>query len=368
MDELLESVLRVGILMLIVAPAIAWVNKAMAKERKRATRSLKKFRVETPLMPRIVFIGCGVAFEVMLLVVYIWQGVTMGEWDHQLMWLGHALALACFAIWGVASLQRLDVEGDELRYRTIAGRRRSTTFSHITKVEVHLQVHDMTLYADGKRFATFSIENTCINNLTRCFEREGIAIEDAVEGPTTKGKLAWAAIKAITLVFIGMAAVFSCVIVFVGVMGGEGLHMISIVPFLFVLLGVILPVLLFFVLPMRGLLMLARQERELGFSFNEDMKAHGATGTAFEDADWFIEVSNGQVVAFRRDYIKSVTKHKRTENGDECILTATDGKKHKIRGGAPTLSDLRRWFKEGPRSSVEMSEHIEDAVNSIPGM
>ena len=362
MNSLLESTLRVAVLVLVVVPAVAWVNKAMAKERKRSTRSLKKFRVETPLMPRIVFAGCGVAFELLLLFVYVWQGVSMGEWDHQLMWLGHALALTCFAVWGVASLQCLDVDGDSLRYRSIFGRRRSTTFERISKVEIHLQAMSMTLYADGKRFATFSIENTCVNNLMRRLEREGIAVVDAVEGPTTKFKLGWAAIKVITLFFIGLAAVFSLIIIFVGLMGGDGLGLVAIIPPLFLLLGAILPGLLFLAMPLRGLLMVARQERELGFSFNEEMKVHGATGTTFEDADWFVAVSNGQVVTFRRDYIKSVTKHKHTENGDECVLTAKDGKKHKVRAAGPTLGDLRRWFKDGPREDTDWNARIEDSL------
>ena len=100
MDDLLESVLRVGVLMVVVGPALAWIGRAAAKERKRATSSRKRFCVETPMTVRIVFAGCGVLFEAMLLFVYVWQGVAMGIWDHQLMWLGHALALACFVVWG----------------------------------------------------------------------------------------------------------------------------------------------------------------------------------------------------------------------------------------------------------------------------
>lgn len=366
MDDLLESVLRVGVLMVVVGPALAWIGRAAAKERKRATSSRKRFCVETPMTVRIVFAGCGVLFEAMLLFVYVWQGVAMGIWDHQLMWLGHALALACFVVWGVASMQRLDVDGDELRYRAVTGRRRTTTFAHVTKAEVHLQVHSLILYADDGRFATISIENTCTNNLIDRLEQEGIAIEDAVEGPCCKSKLGWAAIKPITLVFLGIAAVFSLVIVFVGVMGGSGLELLAIVPFLFILLGVVLPALLFCALPLRGLLMLARQERELGFSFNEEMKVHGAVGTAFEDRDWFVEVSNGQVVAFRRDYVKSVLKHKRTENGDECVLMSKDGKKHKVRAAAPTLEGLHRWFKQGPREDKGWVERVGDTVEGIP--
>lgn len=263
-------------------------------------------------------------------------------------------------------MQRLDVDGDELRYRTVTGRRRTTTFAHVTKAEVHLQVHSLILYADDGRFATISIENTCTNNLIDRLEQEGIAIEDAVEGPCCKSKLGWAAIKPITLVFLGIAAVFSLVIVFVGVMGGSGLELLAIVPFLFILLGVVLPALLFCALPLRGLLMLARQECELGFSFNEEMKVHGAVGTAFEDRDWFVEVSNGQVVAFRRDYVKSVLKHKRTENGDECVLMSKDGKKHKVRAAAPTLEGLHRWFKQGPREDKGWVERVGDTVEGIP--
>lgn len=34
-----------------------------------------------------------------MLGVYVWQGVSLGEWDHELVWFGHAMALAGMAIW-----------------------------------------------------------------------------------------------------------------------------------------------------------------------------------------------------------------------------------------------------------------------------
>ena len=60
-------------------------------------------------------------------------------------------------------------------------------------------------------------------------------------------------------------------------------------------------------MPARGILEIGRQERELGFSFSDEMAARGATGTELEDDDWFVSISNARIVAFRRDYLKKVS-------------------------------------------------------------
>lgn len=117
-------------------------------------------------------------------------------------------------------------------------------------------------------------------------------------------------------------------------------------------------------MPARGILEIGRQERELGFSFSEEMASRGATGTSLVDDDWFIEISNARVVAFRRDYLKKITAHENSESGDRCTATTRGGRKIKVYAAGSTLEDLRTWFKQGAkaRSTVDRAEDALEAT------
>lgn len=179
----------------------------------------------------------------------------------------------------------------------------------------------------------------------------------------TKAGLCWAAIKPLTIVFNGMALVFSLVIAFMAFFTDEGMRLLVLVPFLFLFIGVALP-LFMLSMPARGILEIGRQERELGFSFAEEMASRGAAGTSLVDDDWFIEISNARVVAFRRDYLKKVAAHEGSESGDRCAVTAVDGRKFKVYAAGSTLEDLRDWFKNGAVER-DAAARAEDALEAI---
>ena len=83
MSNLLESILRVGMTVFIVGPLTAWV----ACRRARAQRGNGQpdcFTVRMPAAIRTIIACCAVAFELLMLGVYVWQGVSLGEWDHEL--------------------------------------------------------------------------------------------------------------------------------------------------------------------------------------------------------------------------------------------------------------------------------------------
>lgn len=136
----------------------------MARERSEATDSLDRFTVRMPAAIRTIIACCAVVFELIMLGVYVWQGVSLGEWDHELVWFGHAMAL-----------------------------------------------------------------------------------------------------------------VFSLVIAFMAVFTDAGARLLLLVPCLFLFIGGLLP-LLMLSMPARGIYEIGRQERELGFSFAEEMTSRGATG------------------------------------------------------------------------------------------
>lgn len=159
-----------------------------------------------------------------------------------------------------------------------------------------------------------------------------------------------------------MALVFSLVIAFMAVFTDAGARLLLLVPFLFLFIGGLLP-LLMLSMPARGILEIGRQERELGFSFAEEMASRGATGTSLVDDDWFIEISNAHVVAFRRDYLKKVTAHENSESGDRCTVTTKGGRKIKVYAAGSTLEDLRSWFKQGAKARSTL-DRAEDALET----
>lgn len=350
MGDMLESFLRVGMTVFIVGPLIAWVARRGARERSEATDSLDRFTVRMPAAIRMILACCAVAFELLMLGVYVWQGVSLGEWDHELVWFGHAMALAGMVIWALLSIPRIDVDGERILSRSAFGIRRETTFSSITRATLHTQMMRIDLYEGERKFCSVSLEGVCSLNLLARLEEEGIEVSDAIKGPMTKAGLCWAAIKPLAIVFNGMALVFSLVIAFI-------------VPFLFLFIGVLLP-LLMLSMPARGILEIGRQERELGFSFSDEMAARGATGTELEDDDWFVSISNARIVAFRRDYLKKVSAPEGSESGDRCIVTTKDGRKIKVYAAASTLEGLRDWFRSRPREK-NMMQRGEDVLEAI---
>ena len=363
MADLLESILRVAMVIFIVGPLTAWIARRGARERSEATDSLDRFAVRMPAAIRVVLACCAIAFELLMLGVYVWQGVSLGEWDHELVWFGHAMALAGMAIWALLSIPRLDVDGDRIRSRNVLGVCKETMFSNITHAALHTQMMRIDLFEGDRKFCSVSLEGVCALNLLARLEEEGIEVSDAIKGPMTKVSLCWAAIKPLAIVFNGMALVFSLVIAFMAVFTEDGARLLLLVPFLFLFIGGLLP-LLMLSMPARGILEIGKQERALGFSFAEEMDGRGATGASLVDDDWFIEISNARVVAFRRDYLKKVAAHEGSESGDRCVVTTRDGRKIKVYAAGSTLEDLRSWFKRGAkaRSTVDRAEDALEAT------
>lgn len=363
MGDMLESFLRVGMTVFIVGPLIAWVARRGARERSEATDSLDRFTVRMPAAIRMILACCAVAFELLMLGVYVWQGVSLGEWDHELVWFGHAMALAGMVIWALLSIPRIDVDGERILSRSAFGIRRETTFSSITRATLHTQMMRIDLYEGERKFCSVSLEGVCSLNLLARLEEEGIEVSDAVDGPMTKAGPCWSAIKPLTIVFNGMALVFSLVIAFMAVFTDAGARLLLLVPCLFLFIGGLLP-LLMLSMPARGIYEIGRQERELGFSFSDEMAARGATGTELEDDDWFVSISNARIVAFRRDYLKKVSAPEGSESGDRCIVTTKDGRKIKVYAAASTLEGLRDWFRSRPREK-NMMQRGEDVLEAI---
>ena len=210
MGDMLESFLRVAMVVFIVGPLTAWVARRGARERSEATDSLDRFTVRMPAAIRTIIACCAVAFELIMLGVYVWRGVSLGEWDHELVWFGHAMALADMAIWALLSIPRIDVDGERILSRNAFGIRRESTFGNITRATLRTQMMRIDLFEGDRKFCSISLEGVCSLNLLARLEEEGIEVSDAVDGPMTKVGLCWSAIKPLTIVFNGMVLVCSC--------------------------------------------------------------------------------------------------------------------------------------------------------------
>lgn len=340
-ESFVSAAAQALVLVFVVGPVLGWLKSGAQNES--TSKSLNRFTLKTPRTYARVFLGAALAFEALMIFSYAYNGISFGDWDTSLLWLGHALALVSLIIWFIAVMQRLEVDGDVLRYRSIFGRTRQATFSEITRVAKSNQNMLVSVYASKKRFASLSGDVTHLNNFYSRCEKEGIPVTARERRPTTIGTLYRSAIS----VFIGIAAGISgvlivIVIVLVVAQSASPVLLLDTVPACIALFIIIVGGCS--VLPLRGILQIKRQERVLGFSFAREMQQSGARGSSFADQRWFIAVSNCNIIAFRRDYLTAVSASKTTDSGDECRATAVDGKKHKVRGGAPVLKEFRAWF------------------------
>ncbi|MCL2525701.1 MAG: hypothetical protein FWE46_01410 [Coriobacteriia bacterium] len=97
--------------------------------------------------------------------------------------------------------------------------------------------------------------------------------------------------------------------------------------------------------PLRGLMLLQRQEKELGFSFNAEMKRRRAQMPQYQDDDFYVSVSSDRIVAVRRDYIAQLDDN-REENRVLSYVTmrSRSGRKHRIVGHYTSIDGLETWY------------------------
>jgi len=91
-----------------------------------------------------------------------------------------------------------------------------------------------------------------------------------------------------------------------------------------------------------GMIQLNKQEKTLGFRFNDEMKKHHVTTTQYKSEDWYIDVRHNSYCTYafiilRRDFINSLDKIIVTDNTGigqgvrhSLIIRTIDGKKRKI--------------------------------------
>jgi len=113
-------------------------------------------------------------------------------------------------------------------------------------------------------------------------------------------------------------------------------------------------------LAIRGILSLSRQEKVLGFSFNDEMSKQNVTSTRYVSSHWFIDVRHNRnylhtFIVLKRSFIKSIGKIEERKSAagaaarTSIIVTTVDGKKQKVwisfTKNKDIIFDLRKWYR-----------------------
>lgn len=98
---------------------------------------------------------------------------------------------------------------------------------------------------------------------------------------------------------------------------------------------------------LRGIFLIAKQEKHFGFNFNREMKAEGICGTEHISKDWFINASGEGVIAFRRGFITTI-ENVTNRYGGQITVTAicANGQSIHVTGIRETIKKLIEWVKE----------------------
>jgi len=108
---------------------------------------------------------------------------------------------------------------------------------------------------------------------------------------------------------------------------------------------------------LRGLYLLAKQEKFLGFCFRVEMENDQITKGVYQSSSWFIMGDSSTIIAVRRDYIVRLEKLKiikgRHGNRYRITLVGADGKKQRLTGNHASIGSLQKWFREKPEIDSE---------------
>jgi len=99
--------------------------------------------------------------------------------------------------------------------------------------------------------------------------------------------------------------------------------------------------------PLRGALLIQRQDKTLGRNFNEEMKKRKVSEFDFSDGDCFVSVKSDRIIAFYRGYIATI-EDKREENRilSRIVVHSTCGRRHKVVGHFESIDHFQAWFKD----------------------
>lgn len=334
--------IQVLLYILVVIPLMLYITKKIDKEEK-TTKSIKKFNVCISNTYMMIFIYVGWIFILLFLFVYIYNGIKFHDFDISWFYAGAVVVSIVTILCLILYLWRLNVDNDVITYRTFWGYKKTIKFSSINRV-LKTDHHSLIIYANEKRFGTINSDYDGINNFIERCELEHIKIEPKSQGTLTKPRLYVKVMKPIFWLsgFVDLAVLLAYIF-----FPRERYTVLEIC--ILMLFGFSLIIIPASIMPIKDLLRIYIQERALGFSFTEEMKLYNVKGVKFKNKQWFIKIHKTHIVAFRRDYIKSIGKIKKCSvesdyNGKVKIVTVKD-KIRKVNSTYDILTRLAAWCK-----------------------
>jgi hypothetical protein len=321
---------------------MAYITRKASKE-KESNNDKNSFSARTPQIYVSIFIFAGWFLLIIFLAFYFYNGIVFNDYDLVWIYTGGAIVSVVFLIWLVASLWRLDIDGTEVYYCTFWGHKKRISFAEIDKV-VKTNQRSLIIYSKHKRFGTVNSDFIGYDIFLERCEDEQIEVTTKDRTTLTKFRIFMHSMMGMIVLAGIIAFVLLLVLLFVP-MEIEYSVLEIILLLLFIFFGLIG---MSSLLPLGGLLKIMRQEQALNFSFAEEMRQYDVKSSYFTNEQLFIDSGTTHIVAFRRDYIKSVGNSEAcyADKSQQCqaIVNTIEGP-IKVKSSNDTLISLQRWFE-----------------------
>ena len=278
--------------------------------------------------------------------------------SRDIMWIvsGAFFAVPIFLFSFIISINQLKVDGTHLIYTSLtAGKRHREIgqISHYTVIPEESGGKSYRLYDEKGLFAKVSYEYMNTDALEKYLTDHGVLQEASYKNAITKWNLIWKAIRELMIV-IGVISIIAALITFVAGINARNTTSYSVGFIAALSVGeaiLINGLVLLCVLPITlvGIFRLSAQERQLHFRFREEAEINNIRSTSFTNKKWFVAVGKSRVIAFHRDYIKSLSDNEETYLGrdiSEIKLITVKDKIKKVKGSSQNIRDLKIWILE----------------------
>jgi len=334
---------------------MTWIAGRMSKEKK--TTDIQKFTATySPAVRNVLF---HISFIPVVLGLIM---AALSVFDSEALKISIIPFTLAGLIWIfvlVLALWKLDVDGDELRYRNFLGLTKKTNSYQIDKIVVTDQ-KTLIIYAKGRKFGTLNRDFMHMDSFYNYCKRKGLPIQAESGRTISKLLLYLSAVKVMFWLGVGIGG-FLIVIIIVMAQFDEGAARALSEDVLTIILIAMVPMLPLVgtasAITLRGMSHIVKQEKFFGIRFRDEMQKHHITEIKHMSSDWFINVDNCLIIAFRSGFIIGIDEVREPKSNSRnryapftpriLVIEAmgADGKKKKIVGTEQSIRKLKKWVK-----------------------
>jgi hypothetical protein len=336
---------------LITTAILSFISGLVLKESKQHGRSLKKFTVQVPraYCKTIVIVGFVVAS--LLPIAFLYNGLMGFGWNLDSMAVKFVVGfeIIVIAIDAVYSFWRLDVNGDDIIYRSFHFTTRRFNIHDLT--ELRQGDEWVSLYTKNGRIAVVSNESVGLSNLLSRCKKEEIPVLPGEQRFASKWVLL---VHSMHNIFI-LDVVILVIIVLASFLGDRSIKEELAFGFGFGLLFIaVFTIVLTSIFILKGMRLIRVQEKVLGFSFDEEMRRLNIHGKTHIDEDWYItaDIPTITLIALNRRFIKSISEINKNRNSSESTgykleIGGVDGKTYKIEFWSKAMmKNIMDWWQK----------------------